>query len=310
MNLSLSPSDALRLAHNSCSFEDYLSLGASLYIPASREDLVECINGDRLRQVRSMIICTEDAIADNELLKSLHHIEALLSKTIERSNLYVRPRSPHVLSELVSMRGSEQLTGVVLPKIDERSLSEYMSILSQRPSLRVMPTIEGSIAFDQGRLNTLRGMLERLINPIICLRIGANDLMSLLSLKRPRSLTIYETPLRSVIDQLILTFRLAGYHIAAPVFDLLDHEHLLARELERDGANGLWSKTAIHPDQVALIESRYKVDARDLEMAEAILARNAPAVFRLHDQMCEPCIHRPWAEQTLSRAKVYGVFEG
>ena len=43
------------------------SLGASLYVPANHKDLAEIANGDLLPQARSLIFCTEDAIADREL---------------------------------------------------------------------------------------------------------------------------------------------------------------------------------------------------------------------------------------------------
>ena len=48
---------------------------------------------------------------------------------------------------------------------------------------------------------------------------------------------------------------------------------------------------------------------RPLEMAERILEGSAPAVFRLHDAMCEPATHRRWAEQLCERARLYGVRE-
>jgi citrate lyase beta subunit len=82
---------------------------------------------------------------------------------------------------------------------------------------------------------------------------------------------------------------------------------LLARETRRDLAYGLFGKSAIHPCQVPVIESEYRVSARDVDSAERILDADAPAVFRLHGAMCERATHRTWAELTLARAQLYGV---
>lgn len=69
---------------------------------------------------------------------------------------------------------------------------------------------------------------------------------------------------------------------------------------------GLVCKTAIHPSQIHIIEKHYEVNNQDIEMAEAILDKDAPAVFRMHGTMCEPATHRKWAEQILIRLNVYG----
>ncbi|MDR0717930.1 MAG: HpcH/HpaI aldolase/citrate lyase family protein, partial [Azoarcus sp.] len=71
--------------------------------------------------------------------------------------------------------------------------------------------------------------------------------------------------------------------------------------------HGLIGKTAIHPCQVPLIHDCYRVHADDLEMARQILHRNAPAVFRMHDSMCEPATHRNWAERLHLAASYYGL---
>lgn len=291
---------------NSADYETYLSLGATLYIPTSRSDLHQCVLGDRLKNVRSLILCTEDAINEHQLGASLDRLSALLEKGINRPRVFVRPRSPQVLSEIMKMSGSEQFAGYVLPKIDHATLTHYQKVLSGHPPVKVMITVETPLAFVRGELDLLCSEIKKLPSEVICIRIGANDLMGILGLKRSRELTIYDTPLRQLIDELIYTFRLAGYHIAAPVFDFLDERETLKKELSRDLAYGLWSKTAIHPEQISLIEAHYRVDPRDLEMAEAILAENALAVFKLHGQMCEPNTHRRWAEQTLNRAAIYG----
>jgi citrate lyase beta subunit len=94
------------------------------------------------------------------------------------------------------------------------------------------------------------------------------------------------------------------------VFELLDRPRLLAREVRRDLACGLFGKTAVHPAQVPVIEACYAVRAEELEAAERILDASAPAVFRLHGAMCEPATHRGWATAVRERARLYGVTAG
>ena len=55
------------------------SLGASLYVPANHKDLAEIANGDLIPQARSLIFCTEDAIADRELSYSLFNLSVVLA---------------------------------------------------------------------------------------------------------------------------------------------------------------------------------------------------------------------------------------
>ncbi|MER2511476.1 MAG: HpcH/HpaI aldolase/citrate lyase family protein, partial [Nitrosomonas ureae] len=141
---------------------------------------------------------------------------------------------------------------------------------------------------------------------ILTLRIGGNDLLSLLRMRRPRGRTIYETPIGQVIARLATTFIPYGFSISAPVFEYLDDVQTLSREIEEDLNHGLLGKTAIHPTQVPLIERHYQVRQQDVEAAMRILHHDAPGVFKLHQSMCEPATHRPWAHSVLEAARCFG----
>ena len=93
------------------------------------------------------------------------------------------------------------------------------------------------------------------------------------------------------------------------LFELIDDQYqpLLEEEIRRDLANGLFGKTAIHPTQIGKIETMFRVDRTDVEEAEAILAPDAQAVFRMGGRMCEPTTHSKWARDIILRAQVYGV---
>lgn len=286
----------------------YLGLGATLYVPATRTDLLAILTREKLPHLRSLIICTEDAIHDHELFIALDNIEQALQYRLNNGlSVFIRARNAQVLKRLVNMPGIAHIEGIVWPKATPNNLPLMAELVANQPRLWVMPTIETVDAFNRRRLEALREGLTQLINPVLCLRIGGNDLLSLLGLKRPKAMTIYDTPLRTVIDDIVLTFAPAGYEIAAPVFDHLDSMATLARETAIDVAHGLLSKTAIHPVQLPVIEALYRVMPEDQELAKRILDPAASAVFQYAGQMCEPATHRRWAERLLLRTEIFGL---
>jgi citrate lyase beta subunit len=285
-------------------------LGASLYVPASRNDLAAIGNGLRFPGLRSVIFCTEDAIRADEVegaLASLSH--ALPALRPGPTRCFVRARNPEILRRLLALDGVERLTGVVLPKVSRANLHDYLEPLQDHPSLHVMPTLECVDVFDPAAMRVLRRELERdgVRERILSLRIGANDLMGLLGTRRSPRQTIYETVLGSTLAMLATVFRPAGFNLTGPVFEGLAHPEVLALETCQDLEHGLFGKTAIHPQQVPIIESVYGVDASDLEMALRLLDEESPAVFRAGDVMCETTTHQRWAVAVRERARLYGT---
>jgi citrate lyase beta subunit len=138
------------------------------------------------------------------------------------------------------------------------------------------------------------------------LRIGGNDLMNILGLRRPRQLTLYDTPLASVISQLVTVFKPYNFALSAPVFEYLNDNDTLQKEIRLDLAYGLCGKTAIHPSQIADIEAAYSVELDDYEMAVKLVDNTSPAVFKMHHAMCEVATHRQWAVGILNRQQCYG----
>ncbi|WP_338113835.1 HpcH/HpaI aldolase/citrate lyase family protein [Thiococcus pfennigii] len=287
----------------------YMALGASLYLPATRRDLAGVLDQDTLPGLRSAIVCTEDAVHERDLPAALENLRRTLPELAPTTSLrrFLRPRNPAVLAEIMGLDGLHHLDGLVLPKVDEESLLHYAELAARAPHLSLMPTIETDIVFSRRRLE---GLVERLLgldNRILCLRIGGNDILHLLGLKRPKHLTLYETPLRTIINELIMTCRPAGFELSSPVFEHIDNPQVLREEVRLDIIHGLWSKTAIHPTQVATIEDAYRVCPDDHELAREILAADAPAVFLSHGQMVEPTTHSRWARRILERAAIYGI---
>ena len=286
------------------------SLGAPLYMPAHRSDLAAIANGEKLDFLRSMIFCTEDAVSLDDMALSLKHLAACLPDFAPSNSRhrFIRPRNPKVLAKLLDLPGIERIDGFVLPKFTEQTAEAYFSLL-RGTRFTVMPTLETREVFDIHAMQRLR---ERLLQPdifprILMLRIGGNDLLNLLGLRRPRGLTLYDTPLGLAVAQLVTVFKPYQFALSAPVFDYLNDTETLQREISLDLAHGLIGKTAIHPKQVPTIEACYSVEPDDYDMALNIVSANAPAVFKMHEAMCEVATHGQWAATVLTRQHCYGL---
>ncbi len=284
-------------------------LGASLYMPAHRLDLMDCANGEKLSDLRSMIFCTEDAVLHTEVDSSLRHLGLCLQgfRDTPQRFRFIRARNPEILARLLELPAIEKIDGFVLPKFNTDVFHAYFDQL-QGSHFKVMPTLETRDVFDVGAMRELRQGLAQdgIFEQILMLRIGGNDLLNLLGIRRPRQMTLYETPLGHVIAQLVTTFKPYGFSLSAPVFEYLEDTTTLQKEIRLDLAHGLIGKTAIHPAQIALIEAMYGVEREEYEMALSLGKSSSPAVFRMHDAMCEVATHQQWGQDILNRWQCYG----
>lgn len=297
-----------------------LHLGASLYVPATRNDLVPIVKGDKLGHVRSIIFCLEDAISTQEVPMALQNLRSALPAIAAQDNrmFFVRPRHLAVFGQLLQIPGAEKLTGFVVPKATAATLPLYVQLLENASKLSfgklehtmLMPTLETADVFDAGQMDSLHTYMRtpEVMRRILMLRIGGNDLFNVLGLRRSRHRTIYESVLGATIAQLVARFKPSGFSLSSPVCEHLYDYEVLEREVSQDIEYGLFAKTAVHPDQVAVIERFFKPSEQDFRMATAILAPDAPAVFNMYGSMCEVATHHRWAQQIHERAHVYGVF--
>lgn len=288
----------------------HLHLGASLYVPATRDDLVALGNGRKYPRLRSLIFCTEDGIRPGEVDLALHRLEEALPRLEPASMLrFIRVRDVRVMERVLALTGIGRVDGFVLPKTTRSSLRDYLSLLGPRDPYLLMPTLETAEAFDPREMAAFRDVaLDAAVRPrVLALRIGGNDLLHLLGVRRSPRRMIYETALGPVLSMLATTFLPHGLALTAPVFEGLAHPDVLQAEVVRDVEHGLLGKTAVHPDQVAHIEALYAVERQELQMAQAMLAPGVPAVFRMHGVMCEEATHRRWAQTICARAEIFGV---
>ncbi|MFP4076860.1 MAG: HpcH/HpaI aldolase/citrate lyase family protein [Halochromatium sp.] len=282
-------------------------LGGSLYVPVTHQDCLQIANGRKWPELRSVIFCTEDAVAAEALGPALDNLRHCLKAMRPRTQTllrFVRVRNPEILAWLLEQPGVDKLDGFVLPKLDMRNIDAYMDPLSRhRAHHHCMPTLETRDVFEPARMTELRDyMLERGYQErILALRIGGNDLLALLGIRRPRDRSLYRTPLGLTIAHLVTIFKPHGFQLTAPVFEHIDCPEILEQELGEDLAHGLCGKTAIHPDQLPLIDSHFRVSPTDLEAAQRILDDDR-AVFKFDGSMCELATHSAWAEHIVGRA--------
>ena len=292
---------------------DAIALGATLYMPATREDAAARLLGpQRIAGLRSAVLCLEDAVREDgvplalaRLAATLRHI-AMHPPAPGDALIFVRPRDPAMLGRILALPGADRLTGFVLPKPRPATMPCWLA-LPFSPHHRLMPTLETREAFDPVELRALREQLLAVQGRILALRIGGNDLLHAMGLRRAAGRTVYQGPLGPVIATLVAGFAPWGFALTAPVMERFDDPALLRAEMAEDIAHGLLGKTAIHPDQIAVIQTALAVPADLVAEAQAILSPQAPAVFAREGAMCEPATHRAWAERLLARADAFGI---
>lgn len=290
-------------------------LGASLYMPAVRSDICDVVLRNKLPGLRSLIICLEDALAEHDLedgINNLRHILAELrlhshaNKDNDRPLVFIRPRSLEMAEMLVNEFDLSAVNGFVLPKFTQATLGKWTEILGPT-HLLWMPTLETEDVFDPIAMRDLANELSA--HPcrerILALRVGGNDLLSVLSLRRERNATLYEGPLGYVMKMLVSTFGARKFALTSPVCELIDRNDILTHELMRDMEHGFVGKTAIHPNQIAIINQALAVEPSEYQDALRIVNSSA-AVFKHNGAMCEPATHANWAGNILTRARYYG----
>ena len=287
--------------------DDALALGATLYVPATRGDLYASLFGGRVTGLRSAVVDLEDAVRAEDVPVALIRLAALL-RTVPAGGpaVFVRPRDPAMLDRILRLPGVERLAGFVLPKISADTLPSW-PLADLSPAHRLMPTLETREALDSTEMRRLREQLLTLRERVLCLRIGGNDLLNAMGLRRARARTAYEGPLGPAIARLVGEFAPWGFALSAPVMERYDDPLLLRDEVARDVEHGLLTKTAIHSAQVPVIQGALAVGSDELAEARLILADDAPAVFAADGAMCEPATHRRWAALLERRAVLFGV---
>jgi len=289
-------------------FSSY-ALGATLYMPVIHHRVEKFMHGTEAFPSTSIVLCLEDALAQDDVARGLSGLRTLLQTcpAVTGAQVFVRPRNLTMAMHLADLAGIEKIEGFVAPKIDPDTAPAWLD-LAQAANLRIMPTIETAEFFDPGRIAALRAVLddyER--HRIAAIRLGGNDLLAAMALRRQAGITSWEGPLAFVLSMASSMLISAGYPVAAPVFDIISDINTLRREVVQDVAAGFVSKTAIHPSQVSHILDAFRIAPAEMEKALAIAQEGASAVFRIDGTMCEPATHLAWARRILARNEIFGL---
>lgn len=216
-----------------------VALGATLYCPATRPALAADIERAARRGVMSMVVCLEDAIADDEVeageANLVAHLRALHTASgAEVPLLFVRVRDPRQIGDLVGRLGAaaELVTGFVLPKFTASGGGAFLDALedaADRSGLRLlaMPVIESPEAvYAETRaemLHDVARLLAKHRSRILAVRLGATDMSAAYGLRRPPDLTIYDIgPVAGVICDVVNILGRAdgtGHVVTGPVWE-------------------------------------------------------------------------------------------
>ncbi|MGI8335291.1 HpcH/HpaI aldolase/citrate lyase family protein [Actinomadura scrupuli] len=287
-----------------------VALGATLYAPAIRPALAADIRRSAGRGVTSMVICLEDAIADDQVPEAEANLVAQLREAHgggegSRPLLFIRVRAPEQIPDMVARLGpaAEDVSGFVLPKFTGSSGAAFLDALAgtaDATGLRLygMPVIESPEAiYLESRAETLHDislLLAKHRSRVLAVRLGATDLCSAYGLRRPRELTIYDIqPVAGLISDVVNILGRAGsgFVITGPVWEYFGRTRMprsqffarhdrwrglgldgLMREVHLDKANGLTGKTVIHPTHVAAVHALSVVTHEEYCDAADILA--------------------------------------
>lgn len=223
------------------------ALGATLYMPATREHLArDLVRRHAQQDLMSVVVCLEDAIADHELPAAQRNATAQLrqlaldaramggDQDIDGPLVFVRVRHPEQIGQIAAALGDEVgiLSGFVLPKFTETSGTAFLDALTDARELSgrrllAMPVIESpQMVHRETRTDELiavQRLLDKHRDHVLAVRIGATDMCGAYGIRRDRDLTIWDVRLvAEVITDVVNILGRAdgsGYVVTGPVWE-------------------------------------------------------------------------------------------
>ena len=287
---------------------DVLDLGASLYIPGTKLKFSNFL--EKNKHIRSIIIDNEDSIHANDIAFAEKNIEEELNKLsllkYKKPFIFLRVKDAVHLKRIKSMTVGQLVDGYVLPKYNYITASKYNKHITQDDI--VMPILENEL-FENLKIEQCFEHISEIKEMVLCARVGITDIFNLFSLRRPKDRTIYDHPLGArVITDLLIKSNLLKLRMSGPVFESysLKSNTILAEEVRTEVGMGIFTKSAIHPDQIIHIEEQYRVSKQDFDAAQLLISKSS-TVFSHKLVMQEIATHMRWAENIIKRADVYGT---
>ncbi len=315
------------------SFISY-TVGALLYCPANNESIAKSIIQERFGTKYSLALCLEDTIKDDCVQDAEHKLITALKTIYAEKQLrefyipkiFVRVRYPEQIPSLFNRLESASaiITGFIIPKFALDNADAYIDTISRlnkttdRP-IYMMPIFESPTIIDlQNRshiLYTLKEKLDTIEEYVLNIRVGGNDLCHTFGFRRHKDESIHDIkPIDNIFADIITVFGM-DYVVSGPVWEYYNGEGWdtgLANELKGDKLCGFLGKTAIHPNQIEIINEAYKIPHNDYEDAKAVLnwdggSNKLVSGSASKERMNEYKTHHNWARKVLFMAEYYGV---
>ena len=216
-------------------------LGATLYMPATRLNLVEDLHKMGAKGASSLVICLEDSIPDDKLPEAELNLQKVLAELALRGTvsdlplIFVRVRTPDHLNRIAMQNGENlrSLTGFVFPKFEDLTgaASAFVSNLTSinktiSRNLYFMPVLESpNIVHRETRdvvLSGVKRVLDRNKELVLSVRIGATDMSSVYGLRRNPDFTVWDVhAVASAIGDIVNVFGRSedNYNITGAVWE-------------------------------------------------------------------------------------------
>ncbi|TCO74409.1 HpcH/HpaI aldolase/citrate lyase family protein [Marinisporobacter balticus] len=235
------------------------AMGATLYMPATRENIAQDLIKNKHVEMRSMVICLEDAIGDQDVKEAenrvcKHFKELSLAikngetKKEDLPLIFLRVRNKEQMMHIADKIGENifLLTGFTFPKFSWRNGEAFFESLKKinkisGKHLYGMPILEtADIIYHETRiksLNSIRNILDINYENVLNVRVGATDFSSLFGLRRDYDMTIYDIAvIRDCIADILNYFTRIdkNYVVSAPVWEYFSSgDRVLKPQLRR-----------------------------------------------------------------------------
>lgn len=312
----------------------YYSIGALLYCPANKKTIADSIINEKFGNNFSLALCLEDTInddfvseAEQDLIASINQIFICYQKqSFYLPKIFIRVRNPEQIGQLTKSFGSsiEIITGYIIPKFTPDNANSYIQeiiTVNEQASKKIymMPIYENSSIIDPRNridiLYRLKEMLSSIEELVLNIRVGGNDLCHIFGFRRHSDESIHQIrPIANIFSDIITVYGM-DYVVSGPVWEYYSGNNWkngLLQEIQEDKLCGFTGKTAIHPNQIPVINSSYQVLRADFNDAQAILNWNKNSNSFVSgnltsERMDEYKIHSNWAQQTLFLAEAFGI---
>lgn len=255
------------------------SLGATLYMPATRADFAIEILEKKHVSLTSMVLDLEDAVSDDKVEDAIENFlqqMAVLNQAVQSGEaslsdfplLFLRVRNESMLESFARHAGLDSilslLTGFVLPKATTsfiRNASRIVRDLSRiyDTPLYLMPILEGGeVIYAEYRKETLDELYNEILlqrDLILNIRLGGTDFSGLFGLRRPIDTTVYDLlVVRDCIADILNKFLRASspFIVSGVVWEYFgNHNRMLKPQLretpfiEMNGDEGLEERDEI-----------------------------------------------------------------